>query len=134
MYAIGRIFSYTHFDQSGEFLIPSLFKKIKNKKRVFKNLNHFRDFIHIQDITSAIKFMWLSRSQGVFNIGSGKKTHLKKIAKFLNFKINRNYNISFIENKNCTHLIANNKKLKKLGWKVKKNINNILKDYLRDKK
>tara|TARA_E500000178_G_scaffold12714_1_gene12241 strand:- start:12164 stop:12991 length:828 start_codon:yes stop_codon:yes gene_type:complete len=132
-YAIGRIFSYTHYNQSTSFLIPSLVKKIKAKKRKFVNLNHYRDFVHIDDISSAINLMWKVKARGVFNIGSGKKINVKDIATFLNKKINKRHKIFFNDNKESTSLIASNKKLKKRGWKPKKKIITILNDYLKKK-
>ena len=130
-HAIGRIFSYTHYNQSTSFLIPSLVNRIKIKKKLFENLNHYRDFVHIDDIASAINLMWKIRAKGVFNIGSGKKTNIRDIAIFLNKKLNKNKKIIFIDSKKSTSLIANNTKLRKRGWIPKKNINNILNDYLK---
>ena len=119
-YAIGRIFSYTHQNQSISFLIPSLVKKIRIKKKILENLNHHRDFVHIDDISSAINLMWKTKAQGVFNIGSGKKTNIKKIANLLNKKLNKSHKILFNDYKNSTSLVSNNIKLRKLGWKPKK--------------
>ena len=132
-YSIGRIFSYTHHDQSITFLIPSLEKKIKNNQILFENLNHFRDFVHIDDIVSAIELMWKNKAKGVFNVGSGRKTNIKSIALFFNKKLNKNKKIYFLDNKKSTYLVANNKKLKKMGWIPKKNIFKILNDYLKNK-
>ncbi len=129
-YAIGRIFSYTHQNQSISFLIPSLVKKIRIKKKILENLNHYRDFVHIDDISSAINLMWKTKAQGVFNIGSGKKTNIKKIANLLNKKLNKSHKILFNDYKNSTSLVSNNIKLRRLGWKPKKKINKILEDYL----
>ena len=87
--------------------------------------------MHIDDIASAINLMWKIRAKGVFNIGSGKKTNIRDIAIFLNKKLNKNKKIIFIDSKKSTSLIANNTKLRKRGWIPKKNINNILNDYLK---
>ena len=104
-HAIGRIFSYTHYNQSTSFLIPSLVNRIKIKKKLFENLNHYRDFVHIDDIASAINLMWKIRAKGVFNIGSGKKTNIRDIAIFLNKKLNKNKKIIFIDSKKSTVLL-----------------------------
>ena len=118
---IGRIFSYTSKTQKNYYLIPNLIKKFKTKKKfiVFKNLNHYRDFLSIEDITSAIKLLMKKKATGIYNICSSKKIHLIDLVK----SINRNYNknIIFLSNTKPTNLIGYNKKLKKLGWNCKNN-------------
>ena len=51
-YCIGRIFSTTNKNQKKNYLVPDLKKKIKKAKTklVLKNLNHYRDFISMNDI------------------------------------------------------------------------------------
>ena len=57
-YCIGRIFSFTHKNQSEDFVIPAIIKKIKNKKKLFfNNTNHYRDFVSTKDILEAIKVL-----------------------------------------------------------------------------
>jgi nucleoside-diphosphate-sugar epimerase len=129
-YCIGRIFSFTCFKQKESFLVPSIFKKNKTTSSslvVFKNTNHFRDFVSIGDINRAIFFLLKKKSTGIFNIGSGKKINLnflvKKICKIFN-------NIPvFKNNHKITYLVANIEKIKKLGWRPKDNINDILENY-----
>ena len=52
--------------------------------------------------------------KGIVNIGSGKKTHLKKIA----IKIAKKYKkkIKITDNYNPTSIISNINKLKKIGF------------------
>lgn len=129
-YCIGRIFSFTYFGQKESFLVPSIFKKNKIRRNslvVFKNTNHFRDFVSIGDINRAIFFLLKKKATGIFNIGSGKKINLnflvKKICKIFN-------NIPvFKNNHKITYLVANIEKIKKLGWRPKDNINDILENY-----
>ena len=126
-FCIGRIFSYTNPKQNKSFLAPSLFYKIKKSKKkliTFKGLNHFRDFLSINDISNAIRILCLKKITGVYNIGSGKKLHLEKIARIFCKKFNKK---SYFINKSSsfTYLISNNRKLCKLGWKPK---NNFLKE------
>ena len=47
---IGRIFSFTSNNQNKNFIIPSILRKIRNKKKLinFQNLNHVRDFLPIK--------------------------------------------------------------------------------------
>lgn len=120
-HCIGRIFSYTNLKQDKTFLVPSLFNKIKksNKKVLnFKRLNHYRDFLSIKDISNAIKILCLKNKTGVYNIGSGKKFNLQKIAIIFCKKFNKRA-VFIKSSNNSTHLISNNKKLCRIGWKPK---------------
>ena len=128
--AIGRIFSFTDKQQSNDYLIPSLANNIKKKKIELKNLNHYRDFIHIKDICAAIKILWEKKANGIFNIGSGKMVHLKNLALLINKNIGKKKTLIFFDNQNVTFLISNINKIKKLGWKPKRNLNKIIRDYL----
>ena len=114
---IGRIFSI--YDNTGkDFLIPSLLKKInqKKKKLTFENLNHNRDFLSTLQISKIIIFLWKNRYQGIINIGSGFQTNIKTIVKKLAIKSKKK--IFFKDNK-PTFLIADITKLKKIGFNQK---------------
>lgn len=116
---IGRIFSFTDRKQKTPFLIPSLKKKInsKNKKILLENMFHYRDFISIKDLCRAIIFLSKKNYNGIINIGTGKKTFIKDIA----LNIRGRKTIYFKKNLKITYLIANNSKLKKLGFQFKYN-------------
>ena len=133
---IGRIFSFTHKSHQDSYLIPSIYKKIKQsngKLVIFENLNHFRDFLDLEDICDAIKILMKKKKTGVYNICSSKKVNLKKIATYLAKKKKIQYKFKKKKYK-ITTLIGENKKLKSLGWKPKKNIDFILDSYLKEKK
>ena len=132
-YSIGRIFSYTDKNQNKSFLIPSITKKIKEKKLNLNNLNHYRDFIHIKDICSAIHTLWKKKALGTFNIGSSDTVYLKDLASMIKNKTYKKSILTFNDNKEPTFLVANIKKIKKLGWKPKYKINKILNDFLKKK-
>lgn len=127
-FCIGRIFSFTGKGQSEKFVLPAIIRKIKSKNKIikFSNLEHFRDFVSLDDISNAILCLCKKNSSGIFNIGNGKKILLSDIARKLSKKQNKKIIIS--KNKITTSLIANNNKLKKLGWIPKSNINDILKE------
>ena len=124
-FCVGRIFSVTDTTQKSPYLIPSLEKKIKKSKNnlVLKDLNHFRDFITTNNISSAIKILHQKKKTGVFNIGSGKSFFLKDIAQLIAKKYKKK--VKYRDNKKTTFLIANNKKLVSLGWKAKKFSNSL---------
>ena len=121
-YCIGRIFSTSNKDQKKNYLVPDLKKRIKKAKKqiTFKNLNHFRDFISMQEISKIILALYKKKYQGIINIGRGKGIHLKDIAKIICKKFGKNF--KFEDNENPTYLIANNSRLKKL-FKLNKKTN-----------
>ena len=117
-FCIGRIFSI--FDNKEKsFLIPTLLNKLKlsSKTIIFKNLNHYRDFVSTDQISKIIVFLWKKKFKGIINIGSGRKTNLKKIAKIFANKANKKI---IIKNNKSTCLVADISKLKNLGYKQKK--------------
>lgn len=117
-YCIGRIFSTTNKDQKKNYLIPDLKIKIKKQKNniVLKNLNHYRDFISLKELSKILFKLYKIKFKGILNLGSGKQIHLKDIAKFIAKKYNKK--IEFEDNIRTTHLIANNNNLKKI-YKIK---------------
>ena len=130
---VGRIFSFTHKSHNEQYLIPSLYKKINNsktKKIKLNNLNHYRDFLDLSDICSAIKILMKKRKVGIYNICSSKKTNLKSIASYIAKK--KNFSCEFDDKTfKTTSLIGDNKKILRLGWKPKKNINHIIDSYIK---
>ena len=113
-YCIGRIFSTSNKNQRKNYLIPDLKDKIKKvrKKIVLNNLNHYRDFISMRNISNVIHVLLEKNFIGVINIGSGKSIYLKDIAKIILKKYKKEG--IFKDNKKKTYLIANIKKLKKI--------------------
>ncbi len=125
---IARIFSLTHPNQHPSYAIPSIYRKIKkdkNRKIVLQNLNHYRDFCHIDDVCKAIELLCKKQEEGIYNIGSSKKTSLKSIASFFA----REKKILFDDSKITTSIIANISKIKKIGFKPKYNLKKILEDF-----
>ena len=128
-FCIGRIFSYTSKNQNNNFLIPSLISKLKkNRNNVYlKNLNHYRDFLPIDDIVNAIKILLKNKQKGVFNICSSREILLSDIARKLNFK---QKNLFFDSAKSSTKIVGSNKKLRSLKWKPSyKNYINYISKY-----
>ena len=121
-YCIGRIFSTSNKNQRKNYLIPDLKAKIKKskKKLILKDLNHYRDFISMYDITKVIHKLLKKNFIGTVNIGSGKGIYLKDIAKIILNKYKKS--AIFVDSKKITYLIANNQKVKKIT-KLKFNSN-----------
>ena len=75
----------------------------------------------MKDISRIIFFLFHKNFNGIINLGTGKKTHLKKIAKIIAKKFNKN--LKFEDNKKPTYHVANISKLRKI---YKKKINSKL--------
>jgi len=127
-FCIGRIFSFTSTKQSKDYIIPSIFNKIKSKKKeiLFSNINHYRDFLSLKDISSAILVLAKKNATGIYNIGSGKKILISDIVKIVFKKYKKNYYIKNSNKQTC--LVSNNSKIKKLNWKPSQNIQSIIKE------
>ena len=120
---IGRIFSFSSKKQKKNFFIPSVIEKLKDKKTKiieFDNINHERDFLTIEEIVKAIKILYTKKKKGVFNICSSKKVKLSDIVIELNKYFGKKILIKS-KNKDNFMLIGDNKKLKKVGWKIESN-------------
>ena len=127
-YCIGRIFSTANKDQKKNYLIPDLKNRIsKSKKKIeLKNLNHYRDFISMHDISNIIFKLLKKKYHGILNIANGKKIHLKIIAKIILNKY-RKKNYFFNDNSKETYLVGNIKKLKSMcKYKPKSNIKDLI--------
>jgi len=126
-YCIGRIFSTTNKTQKENYLVPDLKKKIKRtkKKIILKNLNHYRDFISMEEISKIIHYLYKKNFRGIINIGTGKAINLKSIAKKICEKYNKKFN--FVDNKKSTYLVADVSKLKLIyKFKLVRNIENLI--------
>ena len=126
-YCIGRIFSTTNKNQKKNYLVPDLKYKIKNakKKILLRNLNHYRDFISMDDISKIIFILLKKRFNGILNFGSGNGIFLKDIAKIIAKKYKKK--IIFNDNKKITYLIANiSKLLRYYKFKKSKKIENLI--------
>ena len=119
---IGRIFSTTNNYQRKNYLVPDLKNKIKKakKKIILNNLNHYRDFISIKDITKIIFYFLKKNFFGIINISSGKKTKLSNIAKIIAKHYDKDVIIQ--NNTHSTSLLSDNSLLKK-NYRFKLNTN-----------
>ena len=80
-------------------------------------MNHHRDFLTTLQISRIIIKLFKKKFKGIINIGSGKKTDLKKIANIIAKKYKKE--IFFIDNPD-TSSVSSNIKLNKLGIKSDK--------------
>ena len=72
----------------------------------------------------------IKQKKGIFNISSRKKYKIYEIANLISKKIKNKKIFSKIDDdKNLDILCGENIKLRKIGWKPKKNINMIISDF-----
>ena len=88
------------------------------------NTNHKRDFIHINDLMSAIDILMIENISGVIDIGTGYSHQLTDIIDY--FKIDCEKKIG-IENERLDNK-ADTTTLNRLGWKPKVNLYNYIKE------
>ena len=92
---------------------------------VLENLNHYRDFISVDDISKIIARLSKKKYNGVINIASGEKTKLSEIAEIISKKFKKKILIK--KNKNPSYLVANNELLKKIyKFKIEKKIKDLI--------
>ena len=130
-YCIGRIFSYSGINQKQPYLIPSLIYKIKASKDKYihlKDLNHYRDFLSLKKICTAINILRKKKASGIYNIASGKSFLLEDIAKYIGKKFNKKCKLK--KNKK-TFLIGNIDKLNKLGFSNNENFYKIVDEIIK---
>ena len=95
------------------------------KKILLRNLNHYRDFISMDDISKIIFIFLKKRFNGILNFGSGNGIFLKDIAKIIAKKYKKK--IIFNDNKKITYLVANiSKLLRYYKFKKSKKIENLI--------
>ena len=131
--SILRIFSFTSLKQNNLYVVPSIYNKIKNNRNgIFKTEKFFqkRDFLHINDLCCAIEMFIKRNMYGIYNVGSGIGTPIDFIIKYFAKK----FSVSILYTKYDTtlkkkNLISNISKIKKNGFIVRHQINDILADF-----
>lgn len=103
-------------------IISSIIRGISEKDPVtIKTPHAIRDFIHVEDVASALLFLCQKKSSGVFNVGTGHGTKLseinEKIKMILGKKTKRNEHQEKHEQvKKPDSIVASVKKINALGW------------------
>lgn len=123
---IARIFNFTGPNQRKGYFVPDIIHKLK-KSTIIKNINKYRDFIHIDDLMDSLMILINKKFEAPINICSGKKINLINICEMINNK-NMKKKITY-EEKRSDDMFGNNSLLKKLGKKRFKNIKNIINSY-----
>ena len=132
-----RIFNVYGNNQSKGWLIPDLIHKFSsglNKNIKLINYLNTRDFIHVEDVCTAIIKSLNLTGFNVLNIGSSKKTKIITIAKLISkeLKSKKKIVLSYPLSKNNYHSKADIKKTKKiLKWSPKIKLKSGLKKVIK---
>jgi len=127
--SIVRLFSI-YGPKSPDHLVTSKIISQLLAKKIIKlgNLKAKRDFLYIKDAISAISLV-LKKTKGfdTFNVGTGESHSitdlLKTITKISKMKPKIELDKSILRKNDIPDIIADSKKIRKLGWKPKTNFN-----------
>ena len=114
--------------QYPEKLIPTcIINILKNKKiEINGDGSHVRCFLSVQDFAEAIFLLVKKKKTGIFNIGNSKHYKNLDIAIMICSFLNKNHkkNIRFVTDRpfNDKRYSINFNKIKKLGWKPKRDL------------
>ena len=117
-YCVGRIFSFTHWEQEEPYLIPTLTNKIKALKDGetlhLINPDSVRDIMDAESVIDAILYVAERKFNGVINIGSGVGMSVNQIAELLVERLNRRLLITGENKTEPNSLVADITELQKI--------------------
>jgi nucleoside-diphosphate-sugar epimerase len=116
-----RLFSSYGPGDNPSWFIPSLIiGALKGAKPKLTNCEQMWDFIHVGDVTAAIRAVALNpKAQGLYNLGSGKAVKLSDVVKKIGSIMQFNFELGGMPYRQdqVMHLEANIDKLKSaVGW------------------
>lgn len=123
----GRIFLPYGPNEDARRLIPSLVKVFKGQGVPFGvNADSYRDFLHIDDIASAITQLLLTNSSGNYNIASGQPTCISDLVHWMANAAGKDPGIVLdLATKRPNEprlLIGDNQKLLSTGWQMQNHL------------
>lgn len=125
-------------NQFPEKLIPKFIKLLREDKKCTihgtNSSSQKRAFIHVDDVVNAVLDVWKNGQTGeIYNISSDYELSVMDVTKIIIeiIKGNKDYNayITYVEDRpfNDQRYFIDSSKLRKLGWKPKKNIEDLKK-------
>lgn len=132
--AWGRIFFPYGRGEVTSRLLPSLSAVFQGKRDPFGiNGTHYRDFLHVSDIASALMFLSVMEADDVINIASGEATRLQDVVQLLASKMSsdprRILQLMPARIGEPAFLIGASGKLAALGWKKTVSLEQGLRDF-----
>ena len=94
------------------------FIKFKNKDKIIKVNNDYKDFISIDDFVIIIKKIINKKIFGVYNVSLGKKIYISEITKWLDIEYHKK--IIFKKSDKDSFTLSNKKLLKKININMSK--------------
>jgi putative UDP-glucose 4-epimerase len=118
-------------------LIKAIISNVENKENIklYGKGERERDYIYIDDVIRGIEFIYENNLSGIYNLGTGEGTSVKKIVDIvLNLCQNR-IGLDYIEaeNEDTSKVVLNVEKLKKLGFNYSINIKEGLKKIIEER-
>ena len=123
---VARVFNSTGPNQKLGNFVPDMIRKIK-RNNFIDNINQYRDFIHIDDVTESLLLLIKKRFYKPINISSGKKINLIQVCEIINHTYVQKKII--YGKKRGKDLYGDNKLLKSIGKRKFKNIYQIIKSF-----
>jgi nucleoside-diphosphate-sugar epimerase len=127
----GRIFFPYGPGENSRRLIPSLFSAFRGELEPFGvNKHYLRDFVHVDDLVSAILICIRKKLDGVINLSSGNPVALEQIVRIIATVEGKDP--SLILDKKAPNraepplLVGKNEKLRSLGWIPGQDLENAL--------
>ena len=118
-------------------LIKAIISNVENNENIklYGKGERERDYIYIDDVIRGIEFIDENNLSGIYNLGTGEGTSVKKIVDIvLNLCQNRiGLDYIKVENEDTSKVILNVEKLKKLGFNYSINIEEGLKKIIEER-
>lgn len=142
-FSICRIFNTIGTNDKNAHLIPDIMDQLKTNKNTVSlgNIHTKRDYIHVEDTSSAIAEVALDKSQkkmNVFNIGSASDYSVEDIVLTISYLMNKDITIEISQDKvrkvdRPTQLSSIKKIQSEFGWKPRYSIRDAVMDILDEK-
>ena len=118
-----RIADVYGFNQNHGNLMKGIISNLENKKNIqlYGEGKRERDYIYIDDVIRGLEFIYENNLTGIFNLGTGVGTSVKRITDIVvdickNNGINIGIDHVQVDKEDSSRVILNVEKLKKLGY------------------
>ena len=127
-----RLFSVYGPFSPNHLVTSRIIAQLNDKEIKLGNITAKRDFIFVDDVINAIKLIFKkSKGFNIYNVGTGKSHSIFEICNLIKEISGKNIPItvenSLVRKLDIKEITANNKKLKKIGWKSKTELKQGLK-------
>jgi nucleoside-diphosphate-sugar epimerase len=135
--AVLRVFNVYGPGQSEDFLIPRLAAQVRDPKAPtidLRNTSGERDFIHVDDVVTAIIHVGKDRHEGIFNVGTGVSTSVKQVLEWAQAECGVKKPINSPEEfgpNEVKSTQADISRLQQTGWSPRISLRDGLKEFLK---